>query len=226
MELNYMKHKAVIFEKLSEIETLPEQPENVDKAQLKKYKYPFSRNLNSYKKKLPDLEVSLKNNISILDIGAGNGIATGEIQKQYNAEITATGLTSNTECSVPFVIASSSDLPFPDNSFDLVISVQAISWEFEQQRAIREVFRILKPGATALLYFTLFSFSVEHYWGEDIWDEIGITKREYIPLEFDPSMRLPDDIQLSVKKTALRNDPPQRKNGIYVKITKTGKEKR
>jgi ubiquinone/menaquinone biosynthesis C-methylase UbiE len=42
-------------------------------------------------------------------------------------------------------------LPFPDNSFDLVISNGAFNLVVDKVKALSEVFRVLKPGGRFLL---------------------------------------------------------------------------
>jgi ubiquinone/menaquinone biosynthesis C-methylase UbiE len=48
--------------------------------------------------------------------------------------------------------AGAASLPFPDDSFDLVVSTGAIHHWKEPAAAMNEVYRVLKPGHYALLY--------------------------------------------------------------------------
>jgi len=43
------------------------------------------------------------------------------------------------------------DIPFPDNSFDLIVCVHVLEHIRDDLRAIRELYRVLKPGGKALL---------------------------------------------------------------------------
>mgnify|MGYP002624936234 FL=1 len=50
------------------------------------------------------------------------------------------------------------DLSFPDNSFDLIVSVDVIEHVGQPQRMLEEVARVLKPGGRALITFPCSDF--------------------------------------------------------------------
>jgi SAM-dependent methyltransferase len=52
---------------------------------------------------------------------------------------------------VEIQLASVSQLPFPDNMFDLVTAVETHFWWSNLTGAMREIFRVLKPGGTLIL---------------------------------------------------------------------------
>jgi SAM-dependent methyltransferase len=47
-------------------------------------------------------------------------------------------------------------LPFPENLFDLVFCTQVLEYVPEPSEAVREIYRVLKPGGVALLSFSAF----------------------------------------------------------------------
>jgi len=52
---------------------------------------------------------------------------------------------------VSFVCADAHSLPFPDNSANLIVSKGTLPFLRDQVQAIREVYRVLKPGGVAFL---------------------------------------------------------------------------
>lgn len=52
----------------------------------------------------------------------------------------------------PDIVGDIHDLPFPDNSVDAIICIAVLEHVEEPQRAVREIYRVLKPGGYAYLY--------------------------------------------------------------------------
>jgi ubiquinone/menaquinone biosynthesis C-methylase UbiE len=50
-----------------------------------------------------------------------------------------------------FLVASASKLPFKDSSFDIVLSTEVIEHVDNQDKAIKEMFRVLKGGGTLVI---------------------------------------------------------------------------
>ena len=99
-----------------------------------------------------------------LDLGCGPGEMTVEVARETGMEVT--GLDIEPECLVladqyarsqglsdrmHWVAADVHALPYPDNSFDLVISRGSIFFWRDQVRALREIRRVLKPGGYAFI---------------------------------------------------------------------------
>ncbi|AZR72836.1 hypothetical protein BBF96_05185 [Anoxybacter fermentans] len=213
------KVKALALAKIKEIEKLPDIAKDSNEKDLKKYKYPFERDLESYKRKLPDLERALIKANKVLEIGAGKGIAASQIKELYGCDIYATGITEIENFPVPFTIAVASNLPFSDETFDLVISVQAISWEADQIKALKEVIRVLKPGGMALLFLTTFSYSMEHRWGKSFWIEAEIDPQDYKKYEFSPDIKI-NGCKIETFEVPMKHPFKEHKFAYYVKITK------
>jgi ubiquinone/menaquinone biosynthesis C-methylase UbiE len=53
--------------------------------------------------------------------------------------------------NIEFREGSAEELPFPDNSFDVVISNGVFNLVVDKARALVEVYRVLKPGGRLLL---------------------------------------------------------------------------
>jgi len=113
-------------------------------------------------------DLQIPENPTVLDIGCGTGISTFELMKRtqgrgkfYGIDISqkmidlarskAAGLSYS---NVEFIKGDAERLEFPESSFDLVLSNQVFHFILNKQKALDEIFRVLKPmGQVALLFF-------------------------------------------------------------------------
>lgn len=97
----------------------------------------------------------------VLDVAAGSGNATLEAAA-LGADVTASDLTpamialgsARTRAAgldVPWVEADAQDLPFPDASFDVVVSVFGAMFASDPARVASEMARVLRPGGRAAM---------------------------------------------------------------------------
>jgi ubiquinone/menaquinone biosynthesis C-methylase UbiE len=124
--------------------------------------------MNASHSKLTDwglAHVSIENHYTILDVGCGGGrtisklaaIATqGKVYGvDYSDESVAVAKRTNAQWidlgRVEIRHGSVSQLPFPDNMFDLATAVETHFWWADLPGDMREVFRVLKPGGTLIL---------------------------------------------------------------------------
>jgi ubiquinone/menaquinone biosynthesis C-methylase UbiE len=100
--------------------------------------------------------VDLRAGARVLDVAAGNGNATLAAARRF-AEVTSTDyvpalLESGRSraaaegASVHFQEADAENLPFPDGSFDVVLSTFGVMFTPDQQKAASELARVCKPG--------------------------------------------------------------------------------
>jgi ubiquinone/menaquinone biosynthesis C-methylase UbiE len=101
------------------------------------------------------------NGKSLLEIGCGLG--TDSLQfARGGAHVTALDLTPESVALAEkhfalrgqkgtFVVGDAENLPFPDNSFDVVYSFGVLHHTPDTPKAIREVYRVLKPGGQAVI---------------------------------------------------------------------------
>ncbi len=95
----------------------------------------------------------------VLDIGAGFGGAARYLAKTYGCKVVALNLSEaenerdrlmNQEQQLDHLVdvvdGSFEDIPFPDGSFDLVWSQDAILHSGDREKVLSEVCRVLKPG--------------------------------------------------------------------------------
>jgi ubiquinone/menaquinone biosynthesis C-methylase UbiE len=100
----------------------------------------------------------------MLEIGCGSGQAVVAFLKRYpDAEIVATDLSdvqikkarkrlgSVGAENVTFQVEDACNLTFPDGSFDLVYSLASIKHWPDQDKGLREAYRVVKPGGSLMV---------------------------------------------------------------------------
>lgn len=101
---------------------------------------------------------------SILDVGCGIGGSTLYLAEKFNA--TATGITlspvqatrakersesANLSQRTNFLVADALNMPFADESYDLVWSLESGEHMPNKQKFLQECHRVLKPGGTIIM---------------------------------------------------------------------------
>jgi ubiquinone/menaquinone biosynthesis C-methylase UbiE len=92
----------------------------------------------------------------VLDVACGSGTAALVAERRY-CEVTGIdyvpGLIKRAEAraqangqAVDFRVGDAQDMPFPDDSFDIVLSVYGVQFAPDQERAARELLRVCRPG--------------------------------------------------------------------------------
>ena len=115
---------------------------------------PFSYKLHEYSK---------YKGKKIFDIGCGNGYVCSkyaiEGARVYGVDLTKKAIKLSYKrfkylrLKGNFKQASAEKLPFPNNSFDCVCSVGVLHHVKNTNKALKEIFRILKPGGRLILMF-------------------------------------------------------------------------
>lgn len=92
-------------------------------------------------------------NSKILDIGCGDGEYTSLFCKNNNkvVGIDVRNYVNPVFKKFEFIQANAEKLPFSDNSFNLVISFDVIEHIKDDEKAIKEIYRVLKPGGRIFL---------------------------------------------------------------------------
>ncbi len=123
----------------------------------------------------------------VLDVGCGTGIAARHALKLVDPDGTVTGVDLNAGMlavarqlapEVDFHQADALALPFPDDSFDLVVCAQVLQFLPDRVAAITEAARVLAPGGRAAFsvwaaleespYFAAQVNVVAHHLGEEV----------------------------------------------------------
>ena len=91
----------------------------------------------------------LPGNLAVLDVGARyqpyRPLLAGKIRTYLGLDVERTELVD--------VLASGESLPFPDETFDLVIATCVFEYFREPRNAAKEIHRVLKPGGSLLASF-------------------------------------------------------------------------
>ena len=115
-------------------------------------------------KKLEEcLEVLKKRNIrNTLEIGGGFGLVATHLVNKYNWKVIGTDIdpeqvelakqTNPVKDNLSYQVADATNLIFEDKSFDLIFSQMVFHHIKEWERAVFEVFRVLKPGGHFIWY--------------------------------------------------------------------------
>jgi SAM-dependent methyltransferase len=93
---------------------------------------------------------------ALLDAGCGTGLFSARAAHR-GANVTSLDVGPNLlaevakKCDSERVVGDVQALPFPDASFDVVVSTEVIEHTPEPARAIRELVRVAKPGGTVVI---------------------------------------------------------------------------
>jgi SAM-dependent methyltransferase len=102
----------------------------------------------------------------VLDVGCGPGHLANRLARDHGLEVTGLDLDpamierarANAEHVLPaerrptFVVGSVAALPFPDGSFDLVVSTLSMHHWADATAGLAEIGRVLRPGGRALVW--------------------------------------------------------------------------
>jgi ubiquinone/menaquinone biosynthesis C-methylase UbiE len=99
----------------------------------------------------------------VLDVGCGNGYVSSLFAKEgahaHGIDITPTGIELCQKrfqimgLSGNFLVANAEELPFQDNTFDCVTSMGVLHHVPNTEKAVQEIFRVLKPGGRLIVMF-------------------------------------------------------------------------
>jgi ubiquinone/menaquinone biosynthesis C-methylase UbiE len=106
--------------------------------------------------------LDISQDAAVLELACGTGIVTRRLVERLGpgAKVLATDLNESmlnyararlgSGDSVEWKQADASDLPFADQSFDAVVCQFGLMFFPDKERAVRETYRVLKPGGTFL----------------------------------------------------------------------------
>jgi ubiquinone/menaquinone biosynthesis C-methylase UbiE len=103
---------------------------------------------------------------SVLDVGTGPGTLVREIARRqprlqvYGIDLSqdmiglarAHAKRERLEERVHFAVGNVAHLPYPDNSFDLIVSTISMHHWFELEQPLRDLHRVLRPGGRLWIY--------------------------------------------------------------------------
>lgn len=89
-------------------------------------------------------------NKKVLEVGAGSGLLQDIVDDYTALEISK---SARRFFHKPFVEASATNMPFPDNSFDALWTFRVLEHIPNPEKALLEMRRVVKPGGYILLHF-------------------------------------------------------------------------
>lgn len=104
--------------------------------------------------------MQLQPGMRVLDVGCGNGYAVRAMAERIGLQGEAVGVDVSpvmiaqaqedvrNPANVQFQVSAADALPFADECFDRVLSVEAIYYLPDPQQALKEWVRVLKPGGS------------------------------------------------------------------------------
>lgn len=108
-----------------------------------------------------------RTDFKLLDAGCGSGGMLARLRRHFPAA-SLTGLdyvpralelTAERGLGAELIQGSADDLPFPENAFDVVLSLDVIILRgIDDQKALHEMHRVLRPGGTLLINVPAFNF--------------------------------------------------------------------
>lgn len=127
--------------------------------------------LKAYSEKKPD-------KMKVLDFGCGSGILVDELSRKgyqsYGLDISEEAIKfGNLQGIKNLGIIDSHKIDFPDNTFDAVVTLDVLEHLEDEEWALNEISRVLKPGGTAVVMVPAYMF----LWG--VQDEVAHHYRRY-----------------------------------------------
>jgi ubiquinone/menaquinone biosynthesis C-methylase UbiE len=118
----------------------------------------------------------MKPGLKVLDVSSGRGTQSVFYAKEYGVEVTGLDIEEEminsaienskkeaVENLTTFKLGDSQDLPFNDNTFDVVINECAVGIPDNSQKVLDEMVRVAKNGASVLIH--------ESTWRENLTDD-------------------------------------------------------
>lgn len=113
----------------------------------------------NYQSRLASIMRNVGTGKRVLNLGCGDGYYNLHLAKRFKeviaSDVNETDLAiakqNYHQSNVVYVVASATDLPFPDNHFDYIVCADVLEHIKDHKKAIREIARVLKKNGTAII---------------------------------------------------------------------------
>ena len=140
----------------------------------------------------------LRPDARVLDVSSGRGTQAIFYAKEFGATVTGVDLSrdmvdsarqkaalAGLEKKLRFEQGDSQALPFPDNSFDVVINECAVGIPDDSQAVLNEMVRVARPGASIVIHESIWARDIGVAEKEELAERYGTTpleKEEWIAM--------------------------------------------
>jgi SAM-dependent methyltransferase len=134
----------------------------------------------------------LKKGLKVLDVSSGRGTQSIYYARIFGVNVTGLDISQDMVATatqraknegltgqVQFVLGDSQNLPFPDNSFDVVINECAVGIPDDSQKVLDEMLRVVKPNGAVAIHESTWRKKLTGSEKQEIAERYGTT-----PLEF------------------------------------------
>ena len=112
-------------------------------------------------------EVTAPEGARVLEVGCGPGHLSVRLARRHGLDVTgldldpamieraranADGAVGGEERRLSFLVGDVASMPFPDETFDLVVSTMSMHHWADPAAGLAEIYRVLRPGARALVW--------------------------------------------------------------------------
>ena len=118
-----------------------------------------------------DRWTSLNANSRVLVAGCGNGMYAARLRRfipdVHAFDIEAVRVTEAQHSTPAALVAAAENIPYPDNTFDFILSHEVIEHVADDVQAVQEMMRVLKPGGQIVMFAPNRWYPFEthgHYW--------------------------------------------------------------
>ena len=130
----------------------------------------------------------------VLDVGCGNGYVLSKYAAEgadvFGIDITQAGIDlcnkrfGYSSLTGDFRVADAQSIPFPDDTFDCVCSMGVLHHVPDTQKAVDEIYRVLKPGGRLIVMF-YHRHSAKYQFKYRVWSWVTGKSMQQLVNEFD-----------------------------------------
>ncbi len=138
--------------------------------------------------------------ISILDVGCGPGALMTELKQYGQVEGVDFSPDAVSFCKSRGIesvqVAPAESLPFPSENFDLVLALDVLEHLKDDDKAMKEIYRVLKPNGQIIIFVPAFNF---------LWSITDVLSQHYRRYRLKNLVQLVEGNNFVIKKRSYFN---------------------
>jgi len=119
-----------------------------------------------------------------IDVGCDDGAEARELESRFGFDVVGVDPLAEP----PYVVGFIEDLPFPDESFDLVWCRDMLSHIADLPRAFSELRRVLRPSGRAMVYLMLATNRLEPREASELFGLLGVVGDAFVAGNVEAAM--------------------------------------